>query len=135
MSRSAERAVYGADTIGGRINGAFMSVRISTRRGLIHSNRPFGSRVSPWVSSSQSRTALVFIPLSHKKQVVRHPSSCRHILRDQPLTGITYVLLKKALILLSAALSPFSLSSLHLPAIVRPRPLVLPWTAIYYPSG
>lgn len=58
-------------------------------------NRPFGSHVSPWVSSSQSRTPLVFTPLSHKKQVAQHPSSCRHILRDQPLTGITYVLLKK----------------------------------------
>lgn len=83
----------------------------------------FIKTVSPWVSSSHSQTSLFFIPLSHKKQVVQHPSSCRNILRDQPLTGITYVLLKKALILLSAALSTFSLLSLHCPAISRPRPL------------
>lgn len=98
MSRSAEWGVYGADTIGGKINGAFMSVY--WLGGCSHKASFIKTIPSVCISLpgflTHSHTDLLFLYLlAIKSRFCNIPAAVRHISTDQPLTGITSVLLKR----------------------------------------
>lgn len=115
MTWSAEWDVYGVDRIGGKINGAFMCVYIDSV--VVH------MRLCSWkpplqfaylslgLSHSHARLFLYFLIyfllLAIKSTFCQIRTDVRHILKDQPMTSIIYMLLKQVLILLSAALYSF----------------------------